>query len=451
MKILSIDTSSKICGVTISDNENVLIHLSNDDEKTHSVKLMPMVDRALKSTNLSLNDISLLAVCTGPGSFTGVRIGIATIKAFSDVKHIPIVGVSSLESLAYNVIEKISDLKNTLICSLIDAKNNNVYCGVYNFSSNAGVNTVCNQIGMFAEDIDTTISRIKDIIFNFDNTSEENSIIKTSSKKDTEAGNITLSKFNTLIFVGDGAVVHQEKLKNAFDFNDVSDIGSESNTASATSTTSMLVQFAEDNYNLQNSNSVAKSALNKYNQGNFGYSSSISPIYLKKSQAERALEEKIKILPMSASDIDAITPNFETEFDKFWNINTLKNDFANPNSTYIIAKLDDEIVGFAGFLKICDEANIMNIVTKVEKRHLGIGSKLMQALIDEAKKQNLTSITLEVNDKNFQAIKLYEKFGFKRIGLRKKYYNNTDDAIIMSLIGTGLNETSMSSLRTGLK
>ena len=447
MKILSIDTSSKICGVTISDNEKVLIHLSNDDEKTHSVKLMPMVDTAFKSTNLTLVDISLLAVCTGPGSFTGVRIGIATIKAFSDVKHIPIVGVSSLESLAYNVIEKDSNLENTLICSLIDAKNNNVYCGVYNFSSNAGVNTVCNQIGMFAEDIDTTISRIKDIIFNFDNTSEENSIIKTSSKKDTEAGNITLSKFNTLIFVGDGAIVHQEKLKTAFDFDVVTD----SNTASATSTASILVQFAEDNYNLQNSNSVAKSALSKYNQGNFGYSSSISPIYLKKSQAERALEEKIKILPMSASDIDAITPNFETEFDKFWNINTLKNDFANPNSTYIIAKLDDEIVGFAGFLKICDEANIMNIVTKVEKRHLGIGSKLMQAFIDEAKKQNLTSITLEVNDKNFQAIKLYEKFGFKRIGLRKKYYNNTDDAIIMSLIGTGLNETSMSSLGTGLK
>ena len=131
MKILSIDTSSKICGVTISDNEKVLIHLSNDDEKTHSVKLMPMVDSAFKSTNLTLDDISLLAVCTGPGSFTGVRIGIATIKAFSDVKHIPIVGVSSLESLAYNVIEKISDLENTLICSLIDAKNNNVYCGVY--------------------------------------------------------------------------------------------------------------------------------------------------------------------------------------------------------------------------------------------------------------------------------------------------------------------------------
>ena len=448
MKILSIDTSSKICGVTISDNENILIHLSNDDEKTHSVKLMPMVDTAFKSTNLTLDDISLLAVCTGPGSFTGVRIGIATIKAFSDVKHIPIVGVSSLESLAYNVIEtdieseisrtlkettntnNLGNLESTLICSLIDAKNNNVYCGLYSLNKNDTGNTFCNQIEMFAENIDIAISKIKATIVGSKAINNKISNIEVLDIENEEtANNILRQKFHNIIFVGDGAIVHQEKLKTAFDFNVVPD----SNIASATSTTSILVQFAEDNYNLQNSNSVAKSALSKYNQGNFGYSSSISPIYLKKSQAERALEEKIKILPMSNSDIDAITPNFETEFDKFWNINTLKNDFSNPNSTYIIAKIDDEIVGFAGFLKICDEANIMNIVTKVDKRQLGIGSKLMQALIDEAKKQNLTSITLEVNDKNFQAIKLYEKFGFKRIGLRKKYYNNTDDAIIMSL------------------
>ena len=283
---------------------------------------------------------------------------------------------------------------------------------------------------MFAENIDIAISKIKATIVGSKAINNKSSNIKVLDIENKETvSNILRQKFHNIIFVGDGAIVHQEKLKTAFDFNVVPD----SNIASATSTTSILVQFAEDNYNPQNSNSVAKSALSKYNQGNFGYSSSISPIYLKKSQAERALEEKIKILPMHASDIDAITPNFETEFDKFWNISTLKNDFANPNSTYIIATLDDKIVGFAGFLKICDEVNIMNIVTKVDKRHLGIGSKLMQALIDEAKKQNLTSITLEVNDKNFQAIKLYEKFGFKRIGLRKKYYNNTDDAIIMSL------------------
>ena len=131
MKTLAIDTSSKICSVTILDDKNVLINLSNDDEKTHSVKLMPMIDTAFKETLLTLDDINLLACCTGPGSFTGVRIGISTIKAFADVKNIPIVGITSLESLAYNVINKANS--NTLVCSLIDAKNSNVYCGVFQF------------------------------------------------------------------------------------------------------------------------------------------------------------------------------------------------------------------------------------------------------------------------------------------------------------------------------
>ncbi len=382
MKILSIDTSSKICGVTISDNEKILIHLHNDDERTHSVKLMPMIDKALKDTNLKLDDISLLAVCIGPGSFTGVRIGIATIKAFADVKNIPVVGISSLESLAYNVSDYVN-IENTLVCSLIDAKNDNVYCGLYSFKPiNSGNSVICNQIDMLAENIDITISRIKE----------------------------TLD--NNIVFVGDGSEVYFEKLKSNFP----------------------NAKFAESNLNLQDSNSISKSALSKYSQNLYGNSSSISPIYLKKSQAERALEEKIQILPMTSKDIEIITPNFQTEFDEFWNINNLKSDFENSNSTYYIAKLDGEIVGFAGFLKICDEANLMNIVTKISKRHLGIGKKLLESIIEEAKKQNLKTITLEVNDKNIYAINLYErKFNFKRIGLRKKYYNNTDDAILMSM------------------
>ena len=75
----------------------------------------------------------------------------------------------------------------------------------------------------------------------------------------------------------------------------------------------------------------------------------------------------------------------------------------------------------------------MNIVTKIDKRHLGIGSKLLSSLINIAKEQNLKTITLEVNVNNQIAINLYNKFNFKKTGLRKKYYNNTDDAIIMTL------------------
>ena len=376
MKILAIDTSSKICGVAIIENEKILIKLINDDEKTHSVKLMPMIDKAFNDTKLSLDDISLLACCTGPGSFTGVRIGIATIKAFSDVKNIPVVGITSLESLAYNV-KQISK-PTSLICSLIDAKNENVYCGLYNFSNDL------NYTNIFAENIDITISKISNII--------------------------NEKQFTDIIFVGDGSKIYKEKLENSFK-NSI---------------------FATENYDVQNIISIANIAFNKYNSGEYGNSSSLSPIYLKKSQAEREFEEKIKILPMTNEDIDFLSTNLNSDFDDFWNINNLKNDFSNPNSTYLIARVENEIVGFAGFLKICDEANIMNIVTKKNKRNLGIGSKLLENLILYAKNQNCKSITLEVNEHNNIAIHLYEKYNFKRIGLRKKYYNNTDDAILMA-------------------
>ena len=386
MKILAIDTSSKRCSVCIYEDSHVIINLNNDDEKTHSVKLMPMVDQAFKETGLSLDDISLLACCIGPGSFNGVRIGISTVKAFADVKNIPVVGITSLESLAYNVIHDNSsvntiDEKKTLICSLIDAKNNNVYCGLYYY------NEKMNLIEIFAEDISVTIEKIK------------NTFVKNN--------------FSDIIFVCDGAETYKNTIEDNFKNENIC--------------------ICEGESNFQCSPSLAKAGLQKYNEGNYGDSNSIFPVYLRKSQAERALEEKIKILPMTEADIEEISPNFQTEFDEFWNINNLKNDFQNPNSTYFVAKLDNEIVGFAGFLNICDEANIMNIVTKINKRHLGIGSKLLSQLITSAHEQNCKSITLEVNEHNAPAIHLYEKFNFKRIGLRKKYYNNKDNAIIMSI------------------
>jgi len=104
MKILAIDTSSATCSVAITEDFKKIIELHSSDEKTHSVKLMPLIDKAFKDSNLSLDDINLISCCIGPGSFTGVRIGIATAKAFSDAKNIPVVGVSSLEGLAYNLI-----------------------------------------------------------------------------------------------------------------------------------------------------------------------------------------------------------------------------------------------------------------------------------------------------------------------------------------------------------
>ena len=140
------------------------------------------------------------------------------------------------------------------------------------------------------------------------------------------------------------------------------------------------------------------------------------------------------ISEMNLQDLENIKDCLLSDFDDFWSYNILKQELENGKSKYFVAKQENEIVGFAGIMLIIDEVNIMNIVVKKDKRNLGIGSSLLEEIIGYSKVHNATSITLEVNEKNIPAIKLYEKYGFKQVGLRKKYYNNEDNAILMDLV-----------------
>ena len=140
-----------------------------------------------------------------------------------------------------------------------------------------------------------------------------------------------------------------------------------------------------------------------------------------------------KIDKMSLEDLISIKDILTTEFDDFWNYEILKSELESTNSYFFVAKnISGEIVGFAGIKIILDEADIMNIVVKKDFRNNGIGSLLLDYLISYSKSINLKTITLEVNEINIPAIKLYEKFGFEKLGIRKKYYNGENDAIIMS-------------------
>ena len=226
MKILAVDTSSKICSVAILEDSNVILEKHTNDEKTHSQNLMPLIDEIFKETNLSLDDINLVTCCQGPGSFTGIRIGISTIKAFADAKNIPVIGVTSLESLAYNITD------TGLIVSLIDAKNDNVYYSL--FSNNGETYT---KIGEFKSD---SIQNILDDLCIYD---------------------------DKLTFVGDGSIIHRAKIEQYI-----------KNFIIATELQSQ-----------QTSISIGKSAYNKFKNGIYGDSNTLIPIYLKKSQAERQL------------------------------------------------------------------------------------------------------------------------------------------------------------------
>lgn len=221
MKILSITTSSNICSVCILENSNIIKELSISDAKTHSENLMPLIDKILNITDLTLDNIDYIACDIGPGSFTGIRIGIASVKALAEFKDIKIVPVTSLEALSYNINS------NTYICSMIDARNDNVYMGLFDNNHNL-INT------FMADNIDNILKILpKDIIY----------------------------------FVGNGTTVNIDKINNKY---------------------KDLAKFSDTN--LLSSANLGMCAYNKILNKNYISADELVPLYLRKSQAERMLE-----------------------------------------------------------------------------------------------------------------------------------------------------------------
>lgn len=140
----------------------------------------------------------------------------------------------------------------------------------------------------------------------------------------------------------------------------------------------------------------------------------------------------MEISEMTLVDLEQMKNTLYSDFDNFWSYNILKQELENENTTYIIAKKNNEVVGFAGISICLDEATLNNIVVKKSCRGHGIGSELLEALIEICSDLDLKSFTLEVSVSNEPAINLYKKFGFKNLGIRKKYYNNSLDAYIMT-------------------
>ncbi len=141
---------------------------------------------------------------------------------------------------------------------------------------------------------------------------------------------------------------------------------------------------------------------------------------------------KIEISTMMLNDLKQIKKNLQTDFDDFWNFEIFKEELANTNSMYLVLKYENEIVSFGGIKIILDEADIMNIVTKKDKRNQGFAKFLLNELITIAEEQNCKTITLEVDENNLPAIKLYTDFEFKEVGKRKNYYKNGNTAILMT-------------------
>lgn len=234
MKILAVDTSSKLCSVAILEDKNLIKKLELDNGLTHSETLMPLIQQLLNECSLSLNNIDLLVSDVGPGSFTGIRIGVSSCKAFSDSLNIPCVGISSLEVLAYNI------QNDGIICSTIDCKNNNCYFALYELNSG--------NYNVLIEPCAKSVNDVLDLL----NSQYYNKCIS---------------------FVGDG--IPSEKLHSIYDNNADSEV-----------TQNIISSYL----NVENLGTAGyKKFINNKKIGE-----EILPLYLKKPQAQIQLEEKLK-------------------------------------------------------------------------------------------------------------------------------------------------------------
>lgn len=219
MKILAIDTTSEVCGVAILEDENLIIENSLSNGLTHSENLMPLVKEALEKTGLDLKKIDLIACCTGPGSFTGIRIGVASSKAMAEVDELNVAEVTSLESLAKNITE---DSKTKV--ALIDARNNQCYCGIFDNEINLKGDYIADDINLILEKLDVN---------------------------------------SNIIFVGNGAELHHDLILEKFP----------------------NAKFCSNNK--QTAYSCGLVGFKKYQKNKLESADTISPNYLRKSQAER--------------------------------------------------------------------------------------------------------------------------------------------------------------------
>ncbi|EJO5348067.1 tRNA (adenosine(37)-N6)-threonylcarbamoyltransferase complex dimerization subunit type 1 TsaB [Clostridium botulinum] len=231
MKILSIDSATECASCSVLDEHKLYGEINFNYKKQHSTILVNMINTLLKNINCDISSIDGFVVSKGPGSFTGLRIGAATVKGLSQGTKKPFVSVSSLDSLAFNLA-----FTDGIICPILDALRGNVYTSLYKFENHK-----------LKKLTDYKVISIEDLI------------------------NILKSKNEPITFVGDGTFKFKETILSNM----------------------KNVRFAPTHLNLSRSSSLGELGLNLLQEGFKDDIYTFAPLYIRKSQAEREYEKKM--------------------------------------------------------------------------------------------------------------------------------------------------------------
>ena len=245
MNILAIETTGATASVAIINEKEQIYEEVSTGTLNHLQFLMPMVEKVLEKSQLQINDLTAIAASEGPGSFTGIRIGVSSARALAQALQIKTISVPTLKTFLYNVPDY-----DGLLCPIFDARRSQVYGGVYQWKKGTDRN-----LEGIEEHIAGGAYALEDLLSQLEVVCQPN---------------------QTITFFGDGVEPYKEKIKqwqNSSLNNDIQ------------------VEFANAGINRQKASSVAKLALALYQADQTKDYQDLKPNYMRKAEAERKLEE----------------------------------------------------------------------------------------------------------------------------------------------------------------
>ena len=229
--VLGIDTSSVVATIAVLNEEKLRAEYIVNNKKTHSEKMMVVLDQVLEDSGITIKDVDVVAVAKGPGSFTGIRIGMACAQGIAHALNKPMVGVNTLDGLAYNLMGY-----DGLLCPMINAQRQEVYTALYRWE-------------------DDKLKRLWDYkLIKVDKLLKDLSALKEK-----------------VVVLGDGMPILKKCLKVKQSEN---------------------IVISHPVFSMPRASSVAAVALHEYNRGNAQNCFSIKPFYIRKSSAEEKWEER---------------------------------------------------------------------------------------------------------------------------------------------------------------
>ena len=354
-------------------------------EPTHGVRLPTELFDWLAAHGRTLDDVERFAVVSGPGSFTGMRIGIAAIQGLALATGRPVAGIPTLEALARAWWGGTAD-HDTLVVLVVDGQRGDIFVDVLDAASAASPDA-CQHL--YGPDV-TTPAELADILSRW--------------------------KDRRIVLVGDGAAKCADALRAAG--NPITVVPTEMSLAEAAA---RIVRDAPDRARAPHA---------------------LTPLYLRKPDAEIARERAARAASPAysirraaiADDLEDVGALQRQTFTNPWGAEAIRWELENTDVArlYVMRAPDGTLVAYCACWIVFDELHINSLAVDVARRRQGLGGELLAFVLDEAARAGATSATLEVRSSNVAARRLYERVGFKVEGIRRDYYQAPrEDAVIL--------------------